>query len=142
MIYGYRRMIYLLRKHDIISASDIWRSHISYPQGISYAKHISSALADIIERSVFCQVDKRHFFHGGPSGTRSVRCRAPTRPRRRKTIPRIVFLPRAAHAPSFSSPLGFFHQHKRHPFGCLLCWWAIRDSNPGPTGYEPVALTN
>ena len=22
------------------------------------------------------------------------------------------------------------------------CWWAIRDSNPGPTGYEPVALTN
>ena len=26
---------------------------------------------------------------------------------------------------------------------CLLYfWWAIRDSNPGPTGYEPVALTN
>ena len=25
----------------------------------------------------------------------------------------------------------------RHPFG-----WAFRDSNPGPTGYEPVALTN
>ena len=25
---------------------------------------------------------------------------------------------------------------------CLLIWWAIRDSNPGPTGYEPVALTN
>ena len=23
-----------------------------------------------------------------------------------------------------------------------LKWWAIRDSNPGPTGYEPVALTN
>ena len=21
-------------------------------------------------------------------------------------------------------------------------WWNIRDSNPGPTGYEPVALTN
>ena len=21
-------------------------------------------------------------------------------------------------------------------------WWAIRDSNPRPTGYEPVALTN
>ena len=21
-------------------------------------------------------------------------------------------------------------------------WWAIRDPNPGPTGYEPVALTN
>ena len=24
----------------------------------------------------------------------------------------------------------------------LKTWWAIRDSNPGPTGYEPVALTN
>ena len=23
-----------------------------------------------------------------------------------------------------------------------ILWWAIRDSNPGPTGYEPVALTN
>ena len=21
-------------------------------------------------------------------------------------------------------------------------WWAIRDSNPGPFGYEPSALTN
>ena len=24
----------------------------------------------------------------------------------------------------------------------IFKWWAIRDSNPGPTGYEPVALTN
>ena len=24
----------------------------------------------------------------------------------------------------------------------LFFWWTIRDSNPGPTGYEPVALTN
>ena len=24
----------------------------------------------------------------------------------------------------------------------LLMWWAFRDLNPGPTGYEPVALTN
>ena len=24
----------------------------------------------------------------------------------------------------------------------LWIWWAFRDSNPGPTGYEPVALTN
>ena len=24
----------------------------------------------------------------------------------------------------------------------IILWWAIRDSNPGPTGYEPVALTN
>jgi len=21
-------------------------------------------------------------------------------------------------------------------------WWVFRDSNPGPTGYEPGALTN
>ena len=24
----------------------------------------------------------------------------------------------------------------------LKKWWTIRDSNPGPTGYEPGALTN
>ena len=24
----------------------------------------------------------------------------------------------------------------------LKSWWTIRDSNPGPTGYEPAALTN
>ena len=24
----------------------------------------------------------------------------------------------------------------------LIKWWAFGDSNPGPTGYEPVALTN
>ena len=24
----------------------------------------------------------------------------------------------------------------------VLIWWIFRDSNPGPTGYEPVALTN
>ena len=24
----------------------------------------------------------------------------------------------------------------------FFCWWAFGDSNPGPTGYEPVALTN
>ena len=24
----------------------------------------------------------------------------------------------------------------------VLIWWTFRDSNPGPTGYEPVALTN
>ncbi len=27
-------------------------------------------------------------------------------------------------------------------YPCIKLWWAIRDSNPGPTGYEPVALTN
>ena len=25
---------------------------------------------------------------------------------------------------------------------CAFFWWTFRDSNPGPTGYEPVALTN
>ena len=24
----------------------------------------------------------------------------------------------------------------------FFIWWTNRDSNPGPTGYEPVALTN
>ena len=24
----------------------------------------------------------------------------------------------------------------------VIIWWAFRDLNPGPTGYEPVALTN
>ena len=24
----------------------------------------------------------------------------------------------------------------------VLIWWALRDSNPGPSGYEPDALTN
>ena len=29
------------------------------------------------------------------------------------------------------------------PFGISSGgWWAFRDSNPGPTGYEPAALTN
>ena len=31
---------------------------------------------------------------------------------------------------------------KAHPIRMSFFWWAIRDSNPGPTGYEPVALTN
>ena len=31
---------------------------------------------------------------------------------------------------------------KKYRSSNLLLWWAIRDSNPGPTGYEPVALTN
>ncbi len=35
-----------------------------------------------------------------------------------------------------------------YPYLCKVCchtsftWWAFRDLNPGPTGYEPVALTN
>ena len=34
-------------------------------------------------------------------------------------------------------------QKKGPPCGYpSFAWWAIRDSNPGPTGYEPGALTN
>ena len=33
-----------------------------------------------------------------------------------------------------------FNKNKKPPK--RLFWWANRDSNPGPTGYEPVALTN
>ncbi len=39
-----------------------------------------------------------------------------------------------------------------HPYGkaafekvgvrVMSIWWTIRDSNPGPIGYEPTALTN
>ena len=32
---------------------------------------------------------------------------------------------------------------KRAPAsGCPFFWWTIKGSNLGPTGYEPVALTN
>ena len=37
--------------------------------------------------------------------------------------------------PSRSSPMRCY----RTPSGA---WWAFRDLNPGPTGYEPAALTN
>ena len=40
----------------------------------------------------------------------------------------------------FTNPQGFISL-KKAPFGAFF-WWAFRDSNPGPTGYEPVALTN
>jgi hypothetical protein len=31
---------------------------------------------------------------------------------------------------------------KRSAFETSPSWWAFRDLNPGPTGYEPAALTN
>ena len=31
---------------------------------------------------------------------------------------------------------------KNSAFMRFSAWWAIRDSNLGPTGYEPAALTN
>ena len=37
----------------------------------------------------------------------------------------------------------WFHWSKKHYiFFDAFLWWIFRDSNPGPTGYEPVALTN
>ncbi len=43
---------------------------------------------------------------------------------------------------SFVSPERGDFIEKSKSFDLLFSWWAIRDSNPGPTGYEPVALTN
>ena len=34
------------------------------------------------------------------------------------------------------------HQIEKTPTGVFSIWWVFRDSNPGPTGYEPGALTN
>ena len=35
------------------------------------------------------------------------------------------------------------HKQKSHSKSCdFSVWWAFRDSNPGPSGYEPDALTN
>lgn len=30
----------------------------------------------------------------------------------------------------------------RHKVRIYSLWWGLRDSNPGPVGYEPNALTN
>ena len=40
--------------------------------------------------------------------------------------------------PSTSSVTGWHSNQLNY----LAKWWAFRDSNPGQTGYEPVALTN
>ena len=39
MIYGLRRMIYLLRKHDIISVPFIREAYIINSAGIAYHQH-------------------------------------------------------------------------------------------------------
>ena len=63
MIYGLRRMIYLLRKYDIISVPFIREAYI-----ICKADIIASAISsvpqgtDIIVKKLFCQVDKRVFY--------------------------------------------------------------------------------
>ena len=53
-----------------------------------------------------------------------------------KTVRRTVFLT-AFRVPD--SPQNKYSIPKK---GMLYLWWAIRDSNPGPIGYEPIALTN
>ena len=42
------------------------------------------------------------------------------------------------------SPSEWFSKYKKNhrTLGAVVCWWTIRDSNPGPIGYEPTALTN
>ena len=59
MIYGLRRMIYLLRKYDIISVPFIREAYIICE-------------ADIIVKNLFCQVDKRGFLHGAEGGIRTL----------------------------------------------------------------------
>ena len=56
MIYGLRRMIYLLRKYDIISVPFIREAYIIYEADI-IASAISSVPqgTDIIEKSLFCR---------------------------------------------------------------------------------------
>ena len=41
--------------------------------------------------------------------------------------------------PSTSSVTGWHSNQLNYR---AVCWWAFRDLNPGPTGYEPAALTN
>ena len=65
---------------------------------------------------------------------------------------------KSTHSPSrriSSNEVGFHCRRRFHPPArvdlvendkflskLVVFWWANRDSNPGPTGYEPVALTN
>ena len=37
---------------------------------------------------------------------------------------------------------GGFQDHSLKPLGYASVWWALGDLNPGPSGYEPDALTN
>ena len=66
-------MIYLLRKHDIISVPFIREAYIICGADI-IAEAISSGPqgTDIIVKNLFCQVDKRGFLHGGLEGIRTL----------------------------------------------------------------------
>ena len=58
-------------------------------------------------------------------------------------LPAIKFLQNARH---FAKVLCGYDsipiKRERCKAPLLFCWWTIKDSNLGPTGYEPVALTN
>ena len=45
-----------------------------------------------------------------------------------KTLPRSVFAPHTRCARASESTF-LFHQQKRHPIGCLFCWWGMVDSD-------------
>ncbi len=44
--------------------------------------------------------------------------------------------------PLTSSVTGWHSNQLNYRAVRALEWWAFRDSNPGPIGYEPTALTN
>ena len=50
-------------------------------------------------------------------------------------------LPRSRSA-VLSSPGWPFYKKSFHLTVEAFLWWAIQDLNPGPSGYEPPALTN
>ena len=74
---------------------------------------------------------RNRLFLGGPSRARPPAGGAVAR----ESAPPEHFLTRALRA---LRPA----QKKKTPFGVFFFWWTIKGSNLGPTGYEPVALTN
>ena len=46
------------------------------------------------------------------------------------------------HNPLHNLPAVGANQKEREVADFLLLLWTLRDSNPGPIGYEPTALTN
>ena len=48
-----------------------------------------------------------------------------------------------SHYPTLEGSNPFRHKNKNTTLmGGIFVWWAFGDSNPGPSGYEPDALTN